>query len=219
MILLGRSSPAGEPPGITFSLEEFEVSLSLAGFMDEPRSEPDFRWYVARTQTKRERLAALQIRERLDCDVFAPRIRYRKKTRLGMRTFSEALFPGYVFVKCNLWRDLRHLQAVHGITGLVRFGQRYPFVPDALIEDLRSEVIGEKMEQPDPMIEIGQRVTVVDGPLKNLVAVVTEIIRPGERIRILLDFLGRDAEVAISPEDVLPTDDSPIRVFRKPGIE
>lgn len=214
---MGRFSPAGGPRGITFSLEEFQSCLSLADFMDEPRSKPNLRWYVTRTQTKRERLAALQIRQRLGCDVFAPRIRYKKKTRQGMRIFSEALFPGYVFVKCDLSRDLRHLQAVQGVTGLVRFGHRYPFVPDALIEDLRVEVVGDDVEQPDPVIEVGHRVVVVDGPLKNLVAIVTEIIRPGERVRILLDFLGREAEVSISAGDVIPTDYSPTRAFKKSG--
>lgn len=183
--------------------------------MDELETEPCLRWYVVRTQTKRERLAALQIRERLDCDVFAPRVRYRKRTRVGMRVFDDALFPGYVFVHCDILRDLRHLQSVQGVSGLVRFGDRFPFVDDDVIADLRRDLVDDDFHQPDPTIEIGQRVLVVDGPLKSLEAVVTGILKPGERVRILLEFLGQQSEIAISTGELLPSEYSPKGIFQK----
>ncbi len=187
--------------------------------MEELSTEPTLRWYVARTQTKRERLAAMQVRERLECDVFAPRVRYRKRTRLGMRTFDEALFPGYVFVRCDILRDLRHLQAIQGVSGLVRFGDRFPFVGDEVIDDLRRDLVEDDLHQSDPVIEIGQRVVVVDGPLKSLEAVVTGILQPGERVRILLEFLGQETEVAISTGEITPADYSPKSAFQKPRNE
>lgn len=173
----------------------------------EGEAAPD--WFCLRSRTKQEHLAAMHIRSRVGIEVFAPRISFSKKTRSGKKRFTEAMFPGYLFCYCNIQEHLRHLLAIQGVIGIVRYGSRIPPVPAAFIEDLRSRIPGEMFEKPDPVIEIGSEVTVVEGPFKDLQAVVSQVLAARDRVRILLEFLGRQAEVEIPLQAVFKEDRSP----------
>ena len=59
-------------------------------------------WYVLRTQTKRESLAAASLREMGGIEVLSPRLRYRKVTRRGKVWWVEAMFPGYILARFSL---------------------------------------------------------------------------------------------------------------------
>ena len=168
---------------------------------EDPSAEPT-PWYCLRAKTKREHIAAAAIRARVGVEVFSPRITYTKKTRRGKARFTEALFPGYLFCRCAIEDHLRHLLAVEGVVGVVRYGQRIPTLPAAFVEDLRRRIPGEELERPDPVLEVGAEVTVVDGPFKDLAAVVTKVLGPRDRVRILLEFLGRQAEIEVPASSV-----------------
>lgn len=175
------------------------------------REQPQPHWFCLRARTKQEHLAALHIRSRVGVEVFAPRITYTKKTRTGKKRFTEALFPGYLFCHCRIDEHLRHLLAIQGVIGIVRYGMRIPPVPAEFIEDLRRRIPDENFESPDPVIEVGSAVTITEGPFKDLQAVVTRVLGPRERVRILLEFLGRQAEVEVPLAAVFREDAQPKR--------
>jgi len=154
-------------------------------------------WRCVRTKSKSEHIAARQLGLLPDVEVFCPRIRYQKVTRRGKIWFNEALFPSYVFCHFNLGQSLRAVQATGGVTGLVRFGEDYPTLDGSIVEDLRKEFGTLEPVTIRLMLEIGDEIEVVDGPLKGTVAPVTAIPNGGERVRILLDFLGQEREVEI----------------------
>src|SRR5690606_14272011 len=77
-------------------------------------------WYCARTQPKREHIAAQQLRELEGIEVFCPRIRYRKATRRGKVWWIEPLFPGYILVRFIRADMERAVTFGKGVTGLVR---------------------------------------------------------------------------------------------------
>ncbi len=167
-------------------------------------------WYCLRSRTKQEHIAAMHIRARVGVEVFAPRITFSKKTRRGKVRFTEALFPGYLFCQCKIDEHLRHLLSIQGIIGVVRYGQRFPPVPSGFIEDLRSRVPDDgNLQKPDPVIEAGKEVTLVEGPFKDLQAVVTKVLGARERVRILLEFLGRQAEIEVPISSVFREDVAP----------
>jgi len=166
-------------------------------------------WYCLKTQVKREHIAAVMIRQRVQIEVFSPRITYTKKTVRGKVRFTEALFPGYIFVYTSITKHLRHLKAIQGVQGIVRYGQRIPHIPGELIEELKKKIPEENLQQPDPIIEVGASVDVVEGPFQHLQAVVTQVMTPKERVRILLEFLGRQSEVDIPISAILPTSHDP----------
>lgn len=170
-------------------------------------------WYCLRSQTKKEHLAAAQIRSRVGIEVFAPRITFSKKTKRGKVRFTEALFPGYLFCRCEIGSHLRHLMAIPGIIGVVRYGSRIPPIPEAFIEELKKRIPTENHESPDPVIEVGAPVTIVEGPFKDLQAVVTQVLTARDRIRILLEFLGRQAEIEVPSHSVFREDKKPKEGF------
>ncbi|MCH1497844.1 MAG: hypothetical protein L7U83_02140, partial [Akkermansiaceae bacterium] len=59
-------------------------------------------WYVLRTQLKREKLAAANLRRLDGVEVFLPRLKYQKTTRRGRVWWTEPLFPGYLLARFSL---------------------------------------------------------------------------------------------------------------------
>ncbi len=171
---------------------EYETAPDLA-----PPGESGENWYCLRSQTKKEHLAAAQIRSRVGIEVFAPRITYSKKTKRGKVRFTEALFPGYLFCYCQIEEHFRHILSIPGILTIVRYGRRIPPIPAEFIETLKARIPTENHETPDPVIEVGAPVTIVEGPFKDLQAVVTKVLSARDRVRILLEFLGRQAEIEV----------------------
>lgn len=172
-----------------------EVSWSI-GMSDEPS------WYVLRTQLKRERLAALNLRRLKGVEVFLPRLRYQKTTRRGRMWWVEPLFPGYLLARFSLLELGRAVTHTAGVTRIVRFGDDVPEVPGELVCQLKKEV--SRVESGDEeivvnwKIDVGDEVEVADGPLKGMEGQVAEV-RPGvERVSLLLDFLGEVKPVEVS---------------------
>jgi transcription antitermination factor NusG len=87
----------------------------------------------------------------------------------------------------------------------VHFGERYPMIPDAAIEELRALMGGEeRVVSNDP--EVGEVVQVVAGPLNGLEAVVTRVMPGPQRVTVLMEFLGRQTAVELSRTQVVRQD-------------
>src|SRR5262249_43854978 len=84
-------------------------------------------WYCLRSQPKHEHIAAAHLRI-LGVNVFCPRIRFKRKTRLGIVWVTEAMFPGYLFARFELAEMHRKVTYAHGVSGIVRFADRYPAI-------------------------------------------------------------------------------------------
>ena len=164
----------------------------------KPASDPA--WYCLKTQTKREAIAAAHLRELEGVEVFCPMLRYRKATRRGKVWWVEALFPGYLLARFRLSSDERAVMYSQGVRGLVRFGEKVPEVPDDFVEVLRDEVAkqGEKeVLTVGPRITEGEEVELAHGPLGGVKATVVEVLPARERVRVLLEFLGREQVVEV----------------------
>lgn len=164
----------------------------------QPTNEPA--WYCLKTQTKRESVAAAHLRELESVEVFCPMLRYRKATRRGKVWWVEALFPGYVLARFSLDRDERAVMYSPGVRGLVRFGDKVPAVADDFVELLRDEVAKQGAEEVltvGPRIACGEEVELAHGPLGGVRAVVVEVLSARERVKVLLEFLGREQIIEV----------------------
>ena len=110
-------------------------------------------WYCLRCQPKKERIALMHLRREAGVEVFAPRISFYKKTKTGKKRFIEALFPGYVFVYCDIKEQLRLVLSMHGITGVVRYGSFIPSLPNQLMADLM-----DRFNNQDEPLQIKEKV-------------------------------------------------------------
>ncbi len=161
-------------------------------------------WYCIRTQTKREHIAVGQL-ERLDgVEVFCPRIRFRRKTKRGKVWFEEALFPGYLFARFDLFNLHRAVSATVGVRGMVSFGGTYAAVPQSIVDFLHNGMDGTTIVVPEQGLKAGDQAVMVEGALIGLQAVITRIMPGGERVKILLDMMGTAVEAEVSIDALEP---------------
>ena len=161
-------------------------------------------WFCLRAEPKREHLAAISLRRLFGIESLSPRLRFRKLTQRGPVWFVEAMFPGYLFAKFSYPTQRRAVESSHGIRGIVRFGDRLATLPEDTVMALRSYAGTEEVVTIDSSLKIGQPVHIIDGPFRGLEVVITQVLPAKERIRVLLDFLGRSIEIDVSTARVLP---------------
>ena len=158
---------------------------------------PDF-WFCLKAQPKREHLAAAGLRKQFSVVCFAPRLRARKLMKRGAVWFVEAMFPGYFFAQFDYLTQRRAVEHAPGVRGLVQFGDRVATIDAPTIEGLRRRMEANETVTIDPEIKVGQEVQIAHGPFQGLEALVTQLLPASERVRVLLEFLGRSVQMEVS---------------------
>lgn len=160
-------------------------------------SVPKLAWFCIRTQLKREHIAASHL-VREGVEAFLPRIRFKRPTRRGPVWFTEALFPSYLFARFDWREDFRLVMHARGVATIVHFGERWPTVPEDAIRELREALGAEELHVIPNVVEPGDTVEITEGAFKNLLAVVQRVRPAGERVQVLLEFLGRQTCVDVN---------------------
>jgi transcriptional antiterminator RfaH len=117
--------------------------------------------------------------------------------------FVEAMFPGYLFAKFVYSEKHRAVKNSQGVRGIVHFGDRLATLPENIVVGLQSRVGAEEVVTVDSLLKVGQSVQIIEGPFRGLEVVVSCLLPPTERIRVLFEFLGRSIEMEISAVKVL----------------
>ena len=187
----------------TFSTEVISLAQPF-GAASFPGIEPEGlgSWFCVRTQPKHEHIAAAQLRQDAGLDVFLPRIRYRRPGRLGPAWVTEALFRDYFFARFDLKVSLRRVQFSRGVRDVVHFGDRWPSVPNLVIEQLKASMGGRDMCVVEDSLGCGNTILIASGAMAGLRAVVTRIIPAKERVAVLLEFLGQQISLEVDRHDV-----------------
>jgi len=153
-------------------------------------------WYCLASRQKHEHIAAAQLAQHQKVKVFAPRIRFRRPTRLGPAWATEALFPSYFFARIAP-SQLRRAHCAPEVRGVVHFGNSWPAVPDQVIEALENRVGGGEIRVISPEVSAGDEDRIIEGAFHGFEAVVTRVMPALERVAVLLDFLGRQTVVEL----------------------
>jgi transcriptional antiterminator RfaH len=119
---------------------------------------------------------------------------------------TEAMFPGYFFARFCLGEMLPQVRSAHGVSSIVRFGDWYPVIDDSIIEQLRDKTGGDAIAELVPEFAPGDSVRLTEGPLAGLEAVITQVLPGKERVRVLLEFLGRETVAEARTNQVIPCD-------------
>jgi transcription antitermination factor NusG len=159
-------------------------------------------WGLARTPHGRERFAKLNI-EKGGNRTFVPRVHDANR---GAKLFP--LFPGYVFVLIEEERWL-HLQFTPGVIGVVKNMGRIARVQEFAIEQLLRE------QGEDGYIELApvrwhpdtdDTIKIKEGVFKDHLARYIGL-DPENRIRAVLDFMGKEVELKLSRKQIGPASD------------
>ncbi|WP_340644589.1 transcription termination/antitermination NusG family protein [Phenylobacterium sp.] len=145
------------------------------------------RWYPVQTQPKREAYAVQQLNNQ-GYEVFFPRrlITVRHARRVLEREASY--FPGYIFVSLDLMQEpWTRVNNTFGVRSLVMVGARPAAVPTSFIEVLQRHLDQDGRLPPLAPFQVGERVSIVNGPLVDLVGTIDRL-DSGNRVRLLLEL-------------------------------
>src|SRR5579859_771134 len=185
-------------------------------FMREMRMLPGD-WYVVHSYAGYENRVKTNLESRIQSlnmedYIFQIEVPVHQVTEIkgGKRQLvSEKVLPGYILVRMDLtdesWAVVRNTP---GVTGFVGLSSR----PSPL---QLGEVAGLLAPEPEagtkqaeaartsaPDFEIGESVTVMDGPFATLPATVNEINPDTQKLKVLVSIFGRETPVELSFDQV-----------------
>jgi transcription termination/antitermination protein NusG len=123
---------------------------------------------------------------------------------------QEKVLPGYILVRMELtdesWAAVRNTPGVTGFVGLS--SRPSPLDLDevasllAPVPEERTAKKAETLRAAAVDFEVGQSVTVMDGPFATLPATVNEINADTQKLKVLVSIFGRETPVELSFDQV-----------------
>ena len=161
-------------------------------------------WLLIYCKPRQDSLAAANL-QRQGFTVYSPEIRVAGH-EMGLRTRLqpvERLFPGYVFIHVDPGvQSISPVRSTRGVLHFVRFGARFASASEEIIERVRRNVVecSQRMALRHTL-QKGDKIK-VNGSGFNDIDGVFSSSHGAERVRILLNVLGREAEVSVPREFV-----------------
>jgi transcription termination/antitermination protein NusG len=123
---------------------------------------------------------------------------------------QEKVLPGYILVRMDLtdesWAAVRNTPGVTGFVGLSSKPSPLSLQEVAnLLAPVPEEKAAKKAETARAAavdFEVGQSVTVMDGPFATLPATVSEINSDTQKLKVLVSIFGRETPVELSFDQV-----------------
>ena len=122
---------------------------------------------------------------------------------------SEKVLPGYILVRMDLtdesWAVVRNTPGVTGFVGLSSRPSPLQLSEVASLlapEPEPSAKQAEAARTATPDFEVGESVTVMDGPFATLPATVNEINPDTQKLKVLVSIFGRETPVELSFDQV-----------------
>ena len=178
---------------------------SNSGSVEESKPDDNRQWFVIHCYSGYENKVRKNLEQRIETmamkdkifDVVIPtqeEIEVRDGKR---RTVERHVFPGYVLVNMILEEDWWFVvRNTPGVTGFVGMGDDpTPLRPEEVASILR------RMENEAPTFKVtykqGDRVRIVDGPFNDFRGIVDEIYMERSKIRVMVNFFGRETPVEL----------------------
>lgn len=113
------------------------------------------------------------------------------------RTTERRIFPGYILVEMVMDEDSWYVvRNTPGVTGFVGSGNK----PIPLRDDEVNRIV-KRMEAEAPKIKVsfkeGQKVRIVEGPFEDFMGTVDDIDLDRARVKVLVNFFGRETPVEL----------------------
>jgi transcriptional antiterminator NusG len=121
---------------------------------------------------------------------------------------SEKVLPGYILVRMDLtdesWAAVRNTPGVTGFVGLSSRPSPLSLteVATLLAPEPQEKAAKAEITQLSVEYEVGESVTVMDGPFATLPATVSEINPDTQKLKVLVSIFGRETPVELSFDQV-----------------
>jgi transcription termination/antitermination protein NusG len=192
---LSTATPDEDP------IEQFKIAL---------RAAPG-EWYVVHSYAGYENRVKANVESRttsLNMEDFIFQVEVPQEEVIEIKNSQRKLvrrnkFPGYVLVRMDLtdesWGAVRNTPGVTGFVGHAH--QPTPLTVDEVVNILGPTVEKKAHEKADVRVldfQVGDSVTVIDGPFTSLQATIHEINPDTQRIKGLVEIFGRETPVELS---------------------
>lgn len=198
--------------------EEEEAPDPAEEFMRELRMLPGD-WYVVHTYAGYENRVKANLENRtqslnMEEYIFQIEVPTHQVTEVksGKRQqVQEKVLPGYILVRMDLidesWAAVRNTPGVTGFVGLSNTPSPLSLgeVAQLLAPEPTEAAQGPKKKTEAPKavaFEVGESVTVMDGPFATLPATVNEINAEAQKLKVLVSIFGRETPVELSFDQV-----------------
>ena len=224
----GGAEPAGDSDFAVPGSEPADEA-EAAGATDEPARDPvaefasELRllpgdWYVVHSYAGYENRVRTNLESRtqslnMEDYIFQIEVPVHEVTEIkgGKRQqVQEKVLPGYILVRMDLtdesWAAVRNTPGVTGFVGLS--SRPSPLSLDevaqllAPVPEEKAAAKAETMRAAAVDFEVGQSVTVMDGPFATLPATVSEINPDTQKLKVLVSIFGRETPVELSFDQV-----------------
>ena len=212
---VGDETAVGESAVDEAAFQEPEVD-PMEEFMRQLRAMPGD-WYVIHSYAGYENRVKTNLENRISSlnmedYIFQIEVPVHKVTEIkqGKRQqVSEKVLPGYILVRMELtdesWAVVRNTPGVTGFVGLSSRPSPLSLheVAGLLAPEPEEQVKqAEAAKAPTVDYEVGESVTVMDGPFATLPATVNEINPDTQKLKVLVSIFGRETPVELSFDQV-----------------
>ncbi|MFC9325285.1 transcription termination/antitermination protein NusG [Kitasatospora sp. NPDC057015] len=204
--------------------EEPEVEVDpVAEFREKLRTAPG-EWYVIHTYAGYENRVKQNLEQRsvslnVEDYIFQSEVPQEEVVQIkngDRKTIRQNKLPGYVLVRMDLtpesWGVVRNTPGVTGFVGNAY--DPYPLTLDEVVKMLAPDVErqaakeagrpvpGKPVEVQVLDFEVGDSVTVTDGPFATLQATINEINPDSKKVKGLVEIFGRETPVELSFDQI-----------------
>ncbi len=207
--------------------EEAEPVDPVTALRDELRALPG-EWYVIHTYAGYENRVKTNLEQRavslnVEDFIFQAEVPQEEVAQIKngeRKTIKQNKLPGYVLVRMDLtnesWGVVRNTPGVTGFVGNAY--DPYPLTLDEIVKMLAPEAeekaareAAEAEGKPAPSrklevqvldFEVGDSVTVTDGPFATLQATINEINADSKKVKGLVEIFGRETPVELSFDQI-----------------
>ncbi|MGH3329213.1 MAG: transcription termination/antitermination protein NusG [Streptomycetales bacterium] len=182
----------------------------VAEFREELRRAPG-QWYVVHSYAGYENRVKANLENRIQSlnmeehifQVEVPQEEVIEIKNGQRRAVKRNKFPGYVLVRMDLtnasWGAVRNTPGVTGFVGNAH--EPFPLTLDEVVGILAPKEEKAARGQTEIKVldfEVGDSVTVIDGPFATLQATINEINPDAQKVKGLVEIFGRETPVELS---------------------
>jgi len=194
-----------DPVYIEEDEDDFNIVLDDGTGDDDDLAEIGKHWYVVHCYSGYENKVQHAIEQRIETmgmrdrifDVLIPTEEETEVKDGKRRKVEKRVFPGYILVQMRLDEDSWYVvRNTPGVTGFVGMGNE----PTPLTKDEVNRIMN-RMEDPDIKVrvdfKVGEKVRIVGGPFNEFIGTVSDIDNDREKVRVMVDFFGRETPVEL----------------------
>ena len=121
-------------------------------------------------------------------EAYLPTVRVRRNARTKIKPF----FSCYLFARFDPVDVFPAMCWTPGLRRVVGFDGQLAVVPDQIISSIRRHVAGmAEVTYPAHRYKRGDRVAIESGPFRDFEAIFDQSLSSGDRVRVLMEFMGR----------------------------